>query len=150
MRKTFGAGSGRSQKIRACPGCGREFNATDMRTHKPRRPEKAHPELRRISILRNLQPVESKMSTLTTPNKPGLRGKKAKAKFFLDHAIHETLCLWRRHHLDYDQTKYVVEQVRRSPPDDENFGHPHSERLCTLSNGSLGQLKSFQCSRIGH
>lgn len=34
--------------------------------------------------------------------------------------IDQTVKLWRKHHLDYDQTKYIVEQVRRtlqlSPP----------------------------------
>src|SRR4051794_37074398 len=34
--------------------------------------------------------------------------------------IAQTTRLWRQHHLDYDQTKYVVEQVRKalalSPP----------------------------------
>ena len=78
------------------------------------------------------------MSTLTTQNKPGLRGQKAKAKFPLDHAIQETLRLWRRHHLDYDQTKYVVEQVRRrlalEPPRErkrtvDRLTHGEVERL---------------------
>jgi integrase/recombinase XerD len=27
--------------------------------------------------------------------------------------VQETFRLWRKHHLDYDQTKYVVERVRR-------------------------------------
>ena len=31
----------------------------------------------------------------------------------LSSVVAQTLRLWRRHHLDYDQTKYVVEQVRR-------------------------------------
>jgi integrase/recombinase XerD len=78
------------------------------------------------------------MSTLTTQNKPGLRGKKAKAKFPLDQAIQETLSLWRRHHLDYEQTKYVVEQVRRclalEPPRErkrtvDRLTHGEVERL---------------------
>jgi integrase/recombinase XerD len=41
-----------------------------------------------------------------------LRGQKAIAHS-LDEVIRQTLRLWRRHHLGYDQTKYVVEQVRR-------------------------------------
>jgi hypothetical protein len=39
-RKTFGAGTGRPPKLRICPGCGREFSATDIRKHKPRCPGK--------------------------------------------------------------------------------------------------------------
>ena len=31
----------------------------------------------------------------------------------LDEVVRHTLRLWRKHHLGYDQTKYVVEQVRR-------------------------------------
>ena len=31
----------------------------------------------------------------------------------LDPVVQETFRLWRKHHLGYDQTKYVVEQLRR-------------------------------------
>jgi integrase/recombinase XerD len=31
----------------------------------------------------------------------------------LDPVVQETFRLWRKHHLGYDQTKYVVEQIRR-------------------------------------
>lgn len=41
-----------------------------------------------------------------------LRGQKAITQS-LTEAIQETVRLWRKHHLGYDQTKYVVEQVRR-------------------------------------
>jgi integrase/recombinase XerD len=43
------------------------------------------------------------------------RGQTAKAPSHADLAgvIHQTTRLWRRHHLGYDQTKYVVERVRR-------------------------------------
>lgn len=43
------------------------------------------------------------------------RGQKPKAPSRTDLAevIRETMRLWRKHHLSYDQTKYVVEQVRR-------------------------------------
>jgi integrase/recombinase XerD len=43
------------------------------------------------------------------------RGQKAKAPSRADLAevVRETSRLWRKHHLSYDQTKYVVEQVRR-------------------------------------
>jgi integrase/recombinase XerD len=43
------------------------------------------------------------------------RGQAAKAPSQADLAevIRQTTRLWRQHHLDYDQTRYVVEQVRR-------------------------------------
>jgi len=43
------------------------------------------------------------------------RGQKPKTRSRTDLAevIRETIRLWRKHHLSYDQTKYVVEQVRR-------------------------------------
>ena len=43
-----------------------------------------------------------------------LRGQTAKAQSApgLTAVIRETSRLWRRHHLSYDQTKYIVEQVR--------------------------------------
>src|SRR5512142_3220209 len=43
------------------------------------------------------------------------RGQKPKAPSRTDLAevVRETSRLWRKHHLSYDQTKYVVEQVRR-------------------------------------
>jgi integrase/recombinase XerD len=50
------------------------------------------------------------------------RGQTAKTPSSADlvDAVRETTRLWRKHHLDYDQTKYVVERVRRqlglSPP----------------------------------
>ena len=43
------------------------------------------------------------------------RGQTAKAPSRTDLAgvVRGTARLWRKHHLGYDQTKYVVEQVRR-------------------------------------
>src|SRR4051812_2046197 len=43
-----------------------------------------------------------------------LRGQTAKAQSTpgLSAVIRETSRLWRKHHLSYDQTKYIVEQVR--------------------------------------
>src|SRR5512147_1907761 len=43
------------------------------------------------------------------------RGQKpiAPSRADLAEVIRETTRLWRKHHLSYDQTKYVVEQVRR-------------------------------------
>jgi len=40
------------------------------------------------------------------------RGQKASAHS-LDAVVQQTFRLWRKHHLGYDQTKYVVERVRR-------------------------------------
>jgi integrase/recombinase XerD len=44
-----------------------------------------------------------------------VRGNSTKAQFAagLADIISETTRLWRKHHLGYDQTKYVVEQARR-------------------------------------
>jgi hypothetical protein len=44
-----------------------------------------------------------------------VRGKRTNTQFAdgLGDVIRETTRLWRKHHLGYDQTKYVVEQVRR-------------------------------------
>ena len=41
-----------------------------------------------------------------------LRGQKVKTHA-LDEVVEQTFRLWRKHHLGYDQTKYVVERVRR-------------------------------------
>jgi len=41
-----------------------------------------------------------------------LRGQKA-IPHSLDQVIRDTFRLWRKYHLGYDQTKYIVEQVRR-------------------------------------
>lgn len=42
-----------------------------------------------------------------------VRGKKTKANSELEGVIRETARLWRKAHLSYDQSKYVVERVRR-------------------------------------
>ena len=44
--------------------------------------------------------------------RPKLRGQKA-IPHSLELVIQQTLRLWRRHHLGYDQTRYVVERVQR-------------------------------------
>lgn len=48
---------------------------------------------------------------------PELRGQMPKAQSAaspeLAEAVEQTVRLWRKHHLTYDQTKYVVEQARR-------------------------------------
>jgi integrase/recombinase XerD len=45
-----------------------------------------------------------------------VRGQKLKAKSSQDmtEVLRETTKLWRKHHLSYDQSRYVVEQVRRA------------------------------------
>ena len=55
------------------------------------------------------------MSPTTRRKPPEPRGQIAKAPSHADLAavILQTTRLWRTHHLGYDQTKYVVEQVRR-------------------------------------
>ena len=44
-----------------------------------------------------------------------VRGKQANTQFSdgLGDVVEETTRLWRKNHLGYDQTKYVVEQARR-------------------------------------
>jgi hypothetical protein len=44
-----------------------------------------------------------------------VRGNPPKAQFpvGLAEIVSETVRLWRKHHLGYDETKYVVEQARR-------------------------------------
>ena len=44
-----------------------------------------------------------------------VRGKQTKTQFAegLGDVVRKTTRLWRKHHLGYDQTKYVVEQARR-------------------------------------
>ncbi len=54
----------------------------------------------------------------TSPPPPALaddelRGQTPKAPSDLAEAIDQTVRLWRKHHLTYDQTKYLVEQTRR-------------------------------------
>jgi hypothetical protein len=46
-----------------------------------------------------------------------VRGKQTNTQFAdgLGDVARETTRLWRKHHLGYDRTKYVVEQVRRRP-----------------------------------
>jgi hypothetical protein len=46
-----------------------------------------------------------------------VRGKQTNTQFpdGLGDVVRETTRLWRKHHLGYNQTKYVVEQVRRRP-----------------------------------
>ena len=52
------------------------------------------------------------MASLPCSLQAKLRGQRA-IPHSLDLVIQQTLRLWRKHHLGYDQTKYVVERVRR-------------------------------------
>jgi len=52
------------------------------------------------------------MAILKRSPRGRLRGHKAIPQS-LDPVVHETFRLWRKHHLGYDQTKYVVEQIQR-------------------------------------
>jgi integrase/recombinase XerD len=49
------------------------------------------------------------------PKQAQVRGKYSKTHFPMGLAeiVSETVRIWRKHHLGYDQTKYVVEQARR-------------------------------------
>jgi integrase/recombinase XerD len=55
------------------------------------------------------------MSPTKRRKPPERRGQTAKAPTHADltGVVRETARLWRKHHLGYDQTRYVVEQVRR-------------------------------------
>lgn len=52
------------------------------------------------------------MATLKRVPRGKLRGQNASTRS-LDDVVQKTFYLWRKHHLGYDQTKYVVERVRR-------------------------------------
>jgi integrase/recombinase XerD len=54
-----------------------------------------------------------KAPTRRKPRDPRGQTAKAPSRSGLAEVVRQTTRLWRRHRLDYDQTKYVVEQVRR-------------------------------------
>jgi integrase/recombinase XerD len=54
-----------------------------------------------------------KAPTRRKPRNRRSQTAKARSRGDLSEVVRETTRLWRRHHLGYDQTKYVVEQVRR-------------------------------------
>jgi integrase/recombinase XerD len=72
-------------------------------------------KLRRIKILRSLLPPGGDMVGRSRSKRAKPRGNPTKAQFVqgLADIVVETVRLWRKHHLGYDQTKYVVEQARR-------------------------------------
>jgi integrase/recombinase XerD len=55
------------------------------------------------------------MASRNRPKRAAVRGKSAKTHYAsgLTEIVSETVRLCRKHHLGYDQTKYVVEQARR-------------------------------------
>jgi integrase/recombinase XerD len=53
------------------------------------------------------------MQRLTPRKLAEVRGQKAKANYELEGVVRETTWLWRKAHLSYDQSRYVVERVRR-------------------------------------
>ncbi len=55
------------------------------------------------------------MTQRSGPKRVKVRGNQPKAQFGLGLAeiVSEMVRIWRKHHLGYDQTKYVVEQARR-------------------------------------
>jgi hypothetical protein len=77
------------------------------------------------------------MATLKHSPRGKLSGQKAIAHS-LDQVVQETFRLWRKHHLGYDQSKYVVERVRRRHGRDARCGRPRrtqGERISTLAWG---------------
>ena len=70
-------------------------------------------------------------------NASRVRGQTAKAKSQQDmtEVLRETTKLWRKHHLSYDQSRYVVEQVRLA-------GHPAPimcvDGVCSYPNLVVG------------
>ena len=101
---------------------------------------------------------ESSMSTKQRVNGPKRRGQtvKAQSDAGLAEVARATSRLWRKHHLSYDQTKYVVERARRAlgvePPRTrrrtvQRLDYPEVERLirsacCDSSAGSVATLQS--------
>src|ERR1019366_7680787 len=61
------------------------------------------------------RPSGGLMASRNRPKRAAVRGKSAKTHYAsgLAEIVSETVRLWRKHHLGYDQTKYVVEQARR-------------------------------------
>jgi integrase/recombinase XerD len=69
-------------------------------------------KVRRNSLLRNNPLIRGYYGHCETFAGRKLRGQKA-IPHSLDEVIRDTFRLWRKYHLGYDQTKYVVERVRR-------------------------------------
>ena len=76
----------------------------------------AKTKLRGLALLRISWLLESSMRTKQRVNGPKRRGQtvKAQSDTGLAEVARATSRLWRKHHLSYDQTKYVVERARRA------------------------------------
>ena len=70
-------------------------------------------------------------------NEEQLRGQKGEAKS-LQSLVLETVKLWKKHHLSYDQSKHVVEQVRR----ELNLSAPRARRR------TVERLDRFEVERL--
>ena len=84
------------------------------------------------------------MKTLETPVKPSkLRGQTSNAKLAADLTgiARATAKLWRKHHLDYDATKHVVERVRR-----ELGLKPPAQRRRTVKRLDRDQIEALIAS----
>jgi hypothetical protein len=92
-------------------------------------------ELRRIWILRNLGGSQEASCGSAAAQIGEKFGKQTKTQFSegLGGVVRETTRLWLKHHLGYDQTKYVVEQVRRRLK-----LLPHPKRLVEIWNSLPG------------
>src|SRR6516165_4640981 len=65
-----------------------------------------------MEIQRIILPIRDPGGQRECLPKAKVRGQEA-IPHSLELVIQHTLRLWRKHHLGYDQTKYVVERVRR-------------------------------------
>ena len=70
------------------------------------------------------------------------RGQKAKAQC-LASVIQETFRLWRKYHLGYDQTKYVVEEARRRL----GLEAPHARKR-TVERLDRAEVELSHCTQI--
>ena len=70
-------------------------------------------------------------------NEEQLRGQKGEAKS-LQSLVLETVKLWKKRHLSYDQSKHVVEQVRR----ELNLSAPRARRR------TVERLDRFEVERL--
>jgi integrase/recombinase XerD len=82
-------------------------------------------------------------------NEPTLRGQTAEAKS-LQAVIQDTTKLWRKHHLTYDQTKHIVEQVRHDLQLSAPVGRRRTvDRLDQLEVARLIEAAYARSSRHG-
>ena len=92
----------------------------------------------------NQQPLHWGMKIPETPMKPSeLRGQASNAKLGTDLTgiARATAKPWRKHHLDYDATKHVVESVRR-----ELGLKPPAQRRRTVERLDRDQIQALIAS----